>query len=202
MQLHKKTSSNQNSPKKEVTEGNGASTNKVSPKENQKIEAIKIEHEQEATSVAAQPKKQTPKKAEPKVDNVKSSKLIQPVAGKISAPFGLAFSQFYQDYRLHSGIDIKVKSGTSVKAALHGTILEINKSNQDNITITIDHGQGLVTTYAHLGKSKVEKGDLVQQGQTIGIIDNPGLTEEGQGSHLHFEVRENKKLVNPEEYLK
>ncbi len=100
--------------------------------------------------------------------------------------------------RMHKGIDIIGKS--SIMAADTGVVVSAgyNKGGLGN-AVTIDHKNGFKTVYGHLKSIKVKKGQIVEKGETIGIM---GSTGNSTGVHLHFEVYLNDKLKNPTSYLK
>lgn len=123
-----------------------------------------------------------------------------PQAGHIITPFGWTPNgQIF-----HSGIDIGGKEvyGTPVVAAQDGTIAFIRASNEPGtgygLYIILDHGGSVATLYAHLSEILVSDGESVLKGQQIGKI---GATGAATGPHLHFEVRENGKYVDPSTYL-
>ena len=121
-------------------------------------------------------------------------------------------NQVTQAYKkgTHNGIDI-VKSKSqcdNLIAHTAGTVVLVQTGYKNNKTATgmasygncvkIDHGNGLYTTYAHLSAVKVQAGQKVTRGQTIGLIGNTGWSE---GPHLHFEVYRNGVRVNPGNYI-
>jgi murein DD-endopeptidase MepM/ murein hydrolase activator NlpD len=103
--------------------------------------------------------------------------------------------------KLHTGIDIAAPSGTTIVAAAAGKVIHTYSVSQSggygNFTI-IDHGNGLVTCYAHQSRISVRVGQHVSKGQTIGAVGSTGMST---GPHLHFEVRVNGTPVNPMNYL-
>jgi murein DD-endopeptidase MepM/ murein hydrolase activator NlpD len=116
--------------------------------------------------------------------------LAWPAPGPITSPFGGA--------RHHPGIDIDGVTGDPVTAAGPGTVLlaggaPAGYSGYGNV-VMIDHGNGIATLYAHLSRVDVAMAQTVEQGQLIGAIGATGLAF---GDHLHFEVREAGKPVDP-----
>ena len=113
-----------------------------------------------------------------------------PVPGRthISSHFGPRGGGF------HGGIDIPAPNGTAVVASDSGTVLTVGWRGGFGNTITISHGNGLVTLYAHLSTMSVSVGDSVSRGQRIGGV---GSTGNSTGPHLHFEIRVNGTSVNP-----
>ncbi|HJV32699.1 MAG TPA: M23 family metallopeptidase [Patescibacteria group bacterium] len=100
----------------------------------------------------------------------------------------------------HTGIDINgtLKDATYAADAGIVTFAGWNKSGYGNM-ILIDHGNGMITRYAHHSKMFVKAGDQVTKGQTIGMV---GSTGRSTGPHLHFEIYMNGKRVNPLEYYR
>lgn len=127
-----------------------------------------------------------------------SKKMIWPVNGKVSSPFG-----WRSKNRFHSGIDIPMPRGTAIKAAADGVVSNVvphgcrSFSGYGNV-ILIDHGKGLVTMYSHCLSMSVKAGQKVKQGDVIGTV---GRTGRATTNHVHFEVRVNGKAVNPITYL-
>ena len=120
---------------------------------------------------------------------------------RISSPFGWRMHPILHVRKLHTGIDIAAPSGTTIVAAASGTVIHAYSVSQSggygNFTI-IDHGNGLVTCYAHQSRVSVRVGQHVSKGQTIGAVGSTGMST---GPHLHFEVRVNGTPVNPMRYL-
>ncbi|MDO8593104.1 MAG: M23 family metallopeptidase [bacterium] len=107
----------------------------------------------------------------------------------------------------HNAIDIDVAQGTAVKAAADGVVVALADNNTTAYDyITIDHGQGIKTTYGHLSALRVKLGDAVTPGQVIALSGGkPGTIGAGSnttGAHLHFEVNQNGIDVDPMGFLK
>jgi murein DD-endopeptidase MepM/ murein hydrolase activator NlpD len=127
-------------------------------------------------------------RSEPAISRGMESRFIWPTTGPISSPFG------YRWGRLHAGIDIANDEGTSVQAARTGKVTFVGWYGGYGNAVMIDHGQDVVSLYGHLSKYYVQVGQVVQRGQTIAAI---GTTGNSTGPHLHFEVRQYGKPVNP-----
>lgn len=125
---------------------------------------------------------------EPKVD------FIWPVTGRISSIFGLRRFFNEQERRPHSGLDIAADEGTPIVATADGTVIDTGDFFFSGNMIYIDHGQGIISLYAHLSKISVQPGDVVKQGDVIG---NVGQTGRVTGPHLHFAVYANQTLIDP-----
>lgn len=105
-----------------------------------------------------------------------------------------------QGYRYdHRAIDIAANWGTPVAAADRGVVIRSGWNDQGyGLFVVIDHNIDYVTLYGHLSRTFVEEGDVVAQGQLIGTV---GSTGNSTGSHLHFEIRDFGRLINPLELL-
>ncbi len=119
--------------------------------------------------------------------------------GKINNEFGFRRNPFGgRTYEFHAGMDIDGERGDSVIAAASGTIIKAEWQGGYGNMIEIDHGNGLVTRYAHLSKIEISIGDAVRRGQLIGLV---GSTGRSTGPHLHYELRLNDKAINPRRFL-
>ena len=109
-----------------------------------------------------------------------------------------AAPSFSGQQSFHEGIDFPAESGTPIVAAASGLVVESGWHPQYGKMVEIDHGNGLVSRYAHASQLGVKEGDLVVRGQQIGGI---GSTGRSTGPHLHFEVRLNGVPQNPVRFL-
>ena len=102
---------------------------------------------------------------------------------------------------MHPGIDIGASSGSPIVAAASGTVLYAGRRGSYGNTVMIDHGNGVVTLYAHQvsGGIRVSGGQHVNKGERIGAV---GSTGNSTGPHLHFEVRVNGAAKNPTNYAR
>ena len=121
---------------------------------------------------------------------------IWPVYGSITSRFGYRY--IFGSYSYHSGLDIAVPYGTSVKASDGGTVTFAGYKGSYGYLVIIDHGNGEQTYYGHNSSLLVSAGDKVYQGQ---VIAKAGSTGRSTGSHCHFELRINGTAVNPAAYL-
>lgn len=119
---------------------------------------------------------------------VTSGTFAWPVRGPITSGFGSRWGS------IHTGIDIAVPLGTSVKAARGGKVILAGWDAGYGYAVEIDHGNGLVTLYGHNSKLLVSVGDTVKAGD---VIARSGSTGHSTGPHVHFEVRKSGKAVNP-----
>ena len=97
----------------------------------------------------------------------------------------------------HTGLDFRVKSGTSVVAAANGTVIASGWGGAYGYRIEVDHGNGYITAYNHLSKIEITDGK-VAAGQEIGKSGSTGNTT---GPHLHFEVTKDGEFINPSSWL-
>ncbi|MDO5301421.1 MAG: peptidoglycan DD-metalloendopeptidase family protein [Tissierellia bacterium] len=117
---------------------------------------------------------------------------IYPAEGRLSSPYGPRWGSF------HRGIDIANPVGTPILAAKSGVITRSERAGSYGNWIEIDHQDGHITRYAHLSRRDVQVGDVVAQGDLIGLM---GSTGRSTGPHLHFEIKENGQNIDPQIYL-
>ncbi len=117
--------------------------------------------------------------------------LIKPISGIITTRFG---SRGYG----HRGLDVAAPSGTPIKAAAGGTVTTAGWNNSYGYMLIVSHGNGVQTVYAHCSQLIATKGQSVAQGQVIGKV---GSTGNSTGPHLHFEIRVNGVLQDPQNYI-
>ncbi|MGD8190531.1 peptidoglycan DD-metalloendopeptidase family protein [Brevibacillus ginsengisoli] len=120
-----------------------------------------------------------------------TGRFIWPARGYVSSGFGMRWG------RLHKGIDI-AGSGT-IRAADNGRVIQAGWNGDYGNSVTIDHGNGLVTLYGHMRSIDVQVGEVVPQGKALGIM---GSTGDSTGVHVHFEIHKNGALQNPATYLR
>lgn len=119
--------------------------------------------------------------------------------GYIGSGFGHRSDPIAGVRAMHEGIDFNAETGTPVHAAAAGVVVAAEYHPEFGNMIDIDHGEGLVSRYAHLSKSMVRTGQIVRRGAPIGEV---GSTGRSTGSHLHFEVRMLGVAQNPAFFLK
>ncbi len=119
---------------------------------------------------------------------------IWPVHGPISSLFGLRRFFNGEARKPHNGLDIAAQEGMPVKAVADGTVIDCGSFFFSGNMIYLDHGEGIITLYAHLSRIDVKPGDVVKQGEVIGEV---GQTGRATGPHLHFAVYANQTLIDP-----
>jgi murein DD-endopeptidase MepM/ murein hydrolase activator NlpD len=108
-----------------------------------------------------------------------------PVDGEVGSGFGFRTDPFTGRPALHTGLDFPAETGTPIRAAAAGVVQTVEWHPAYGHMIEIDHGNGLVTRYAHTSKVYVKPGDLIKRGQIVAAV---GTTGRSTGPHLHFEV--------------
>jgi len=112
----------------------------------------------------------------------------------LSSGFGMRRHPIFHRVRMHNGQDLTAPHGTPVMAAGAGRIIFAGWKNGYGNMVMINHGGGKATVYGHLSSILVSVGQDVGEGQTIGLVGSTGWST---GDHLHFEIRQNGKAINP-----
>ncbi len=123
---------------------------------------------------------------------------LWPVRGWVTSEFGFRKSPFSGRREFHRGMDIATKLGKEVVAPADGIVEIVDREHDMGNTVQIHHANGLSTSYGHLLKANVRKGQVVRKGDIIGYVGNSGRST---GSHLHYTVLLNGVPVNPRKYL-
>ena len=124
---------------------------------------------------------------------------LWPIAGSISSGFGWRSNPFGgRGVEHHSGVDIPARTGTQIRAAGGGVVVESGWRNGYGQTVIIDHGNGIRTLYAHNSRNLVTIGQTVARGE---IIAHVGSTGRSTAPHLHYEVKINGTAVNPVPFM-
>lgn len=117
----------------------------------------------------------------------------------LSSSFGYRRDPINGSGAMHNGLDFKAAHGTPILAAADGVITKAGWMGGYGKTIEITHGNGLMTRYAHMSRLEANVGQKVERGAQIGRM---GSTGRSTGTHLHFEVRNNGRAINPHKFLK
>jgi murein DD-endopeptidase MepM/ murein hydrolase activator NlpD len=123
---------------------------------------------------------------------------IWPAQGWISSDFGYRTSPFTGKREFHKGLDISAPQGTPIYAPAKGTVNFSGRDGGYGLCLTVNHGSGISTRFAHMHSMAVKAGQKVTRGQLIGYVGNTGRST---GPHLHYEVRLNGVPVNPMRYI-
>lgn len=128
---------------------------------------------------------------------------IQPVNNRqltlLTASYGMRMHPFYKTLQSHQGVDYTVPEQSRVFTTADGQVRDVSLRNSTSgQTVVIDHGNGYETSYSHLGKIEVRKGEQVHRGEIIALSGDTGLS---LAPHLHYEVRYNGMRVDPVHYF-
>ena len=107
-------------------------------------------------------------------------------------------SPFTGRRQFHKGIDIAADFGTPIVAPAAGRVVFAGRKGAMGRTVILEHGWGLRTTYGHMAKASVKKGQRVERGEPIGTV---GSTGRSTGPHLHYAVARGGRSVNPRDYV-
>jgi murein DD-endopeptidase MepM/ murein hydrolase activator NlpD len=128
----------------------------------------------------------------------RSSSFRWPIQGSLTSSYGWRTHPITGQESFHDGLDIAASSGTAIGASLGGTVKYAGWLGGYGRLVTIDHGDGLETRYAHMSAINVSQGQIVSAGNTIGYVGQSG---DATGPHVHFEIRKNGRTLNPRDYL-
>ena len=133
-------------------------------------------------------------------DRLTRTPSIMPTSGFLTSRFAYArIHPLYHEARAHEGIDVAAPMDTPILASAGGRVVAVH----DNLVgygriVTIDHGYGIVTRYAHCSMILVRVGQRVARGQEIALVGNSGIAT---APHLHYEVIVNGRQVDPMDYV-
>ncbi|MBP1765320.1 MAG: envC 1 [Firmicutes bacterium] len=130
--------------------------------------------------------------------SVGSGRMIWPLSGPITSPYGWRTHPIFGTARYHSGLDIGADYGDPILAADGGVVIYADWMGGYGNAVIIDHGRGISTLYGHNSELLVSEGQRVGKGQ---VIARAGSTGYSTGPHCHFEVRVNGSPTNPMDYL-
>jgi murein DD-endopeptidase MepM/ murein hydrolase activator NlpD len=125
---------------------------------------------------------------------------INPVTGGcyVSSGYGQRTDPFTGQNSFHEGLDISAASGTPFCATADGCVTFAGWDGSLGNTVKVDHENGYITVYAHARSSRVRRGQRVRRGEVLGEVGNSGRTT---GIHLHYEVREKGRPLNPRRFI-
>ena len=129
------------------------------------------------------------------VQRLASTPSIMPTAGWLSSQFTRhRFHPILHISRPHEGIDVSAPMGAPVVAPASGIVITVTKQHGYGLVLEVNHGNGIVTKYAHLSRVSVKEGQRVTRGQLIANVGNSGLST---GPHLHYEIHVDGRVVDP-----
>ena len=124
---------------------------------------------------------------------------IMPTAGWLTSQFSRNRKHpLLHVSRPHEGIDVTAPMGAPIIAPASGTVTKVAKESGYGNVLEIDHGNGIVTRYAHCSRIDVRQGQRVTRGQRVAAVGSTGLST---GPHLHYEIHINGKVVDPLTYV-
>jgi len=158
-----------------------------------RLDGAEIERTELETKIISQPKTQTAERGtKPAPERIGTGTYILPIEGLVSSVYGPRWG------RIHEGVDFAVDIGTDVIAADTGKVEEVGYQSGYGLTVTIDHGDGVISLYGHLSETLVEPGQIVRQGDLIAKSGNTGFST---GPHLHFALFRFGQSFDPEPVL-
>lgn len=160
--------------------------------------AVRMENVIKGTDLKEKDVLQLWKELSDKNDILLSTPSIRPALGWITSNFGTRSSPFSGDTSLHKGLDIAADNGTPIRAPASGVVSFVGFDEGYGKSVSIDHGHGIVTRFAHCSQLYTKIGQRVRRGDVLAAVGNTGRST---GPHLHYEVRLNGVPVNPEKYI-
>jgi murein DD-endopeptidase MepM/ murein hydrolase activator NlpD len=131
-------------------------------------------------------------------DRLALTPTLAPVAGVLTAGFGMRDDPFTGQREFHTGIDISTPTGNRVYAPASGTVVRVAWDKGYGRIVQVAHGFGVTTLFGHLDTARVTEGQRVHRGDLLALV---GSTGRSTGPHLHYEVHVNGKPVNPLDYV-
>lgn len=125
--------------------------------------------------------------------------LGRPINGAITSRYGKRKDPLNKKSAFHTGVDLRGKRGQKIKATADGIVKKAFRNGGHGNYVMLDHGNGYTTSYSHMQKYLVQRGDRVKRGQVIGLV---GSTGRSTGPHLHYEVALDGKTINPYNFMK
>lgn len=167
-------------------------------------EVSPVEYEPEETIAPIETEDAAPEEVSIE-ETVSEVKAVWPVEGEIQRDYcmdALQYDPTMSDWRTHDGLDLSAEIGTKVLAVQAGMVLRVYSDDLYGATVVIDHGNGLVISYANLEQiPTVYEGDTVSAGDVIGSVGDTAKCESLQEGHLHLSAELNGESVSPMDYL-
>ncbi len=125
-----------------------------------------------------------------------NAKAVMPLDdARITSRFGYRTNPVSGNYGFHTGLDLAAEEGTPIAASFYGEVIKIGESDVWGKYVLMRHSESFETYYCHMSEIYVKEGDVIRQGETVGLVGSTGWST---GPHLHFEVRINGIRVDPE----
>jgi murein DD-endopeptidase MepM/ murein hydrolase activator NlpD len=118
--------------------------------------------------------------------------------GRWVSPYGKRENPITKITNFHSGIDISASSGTPIRATADGVVSYSGWTLHSGYVVILEHGFNFSTVYAHNNKNTVRVGQEMKRGDLLGYV---GSTGQSTGPHVHYEIWEKGKNVNPQKFL-
>ena len=132
-------------------------------------------------------------------DKMQRTPSIWPTRGWLTSAFmAQRIHPIHGDLRPHEGIDVSAPMGSPINVTAGGLVVDTGTELGYGLLVTVDHGYGVVTKYAHCSKILVRVGQRVKRGEVIALVGNTGIAT---GPHLHYEVLVGGKHVDPRTYI-
>jgi murein DD-endopeptidase MepM/ murein hydrolase activator NlpD len=128
------------------------------------------------------------------VGNAKQDLLQPEFSRRVTSGYGLRWDPLGAGWRSHAGVDLAAAYGSPVVASGNGIVSAARWQGGYGLLVALDHGAGVETRYGHLSQLSVQEGQMVKKGEVIGYV---GSTGRSTGPHLHYEVRESGRAVDP-----
>jgi murein DD-endopeptidase MepM/ murein hydrolase activator NlpD len=138
-------------------------------------------------------------KADKYLNTIRYLPFGKPLEGNITSRYGKRKDPLNKKSAFHSGIDIRGEKGDKIFATGDGIVKKAFRNGGHGNYVMIDHGNGYTTSFSHMKKFVVRKGDRIERGQLIGHVGNTGRST---GPHLHYEIALDKKTINPIKFLR
>lgn len=164
-----------------------------------------IPEDEPETAVTIPPEVETEVTLEDAAETAAQQIFVMPVNGAVQRDYSitvLAYDHTMRDWRTHDGVDFEAPAGEKVYAITSGTVTNVYFDDRYGTTVTIDHGNGLICSYAGLQEiPTVYAGDAVASGDTIGAVGKTCKCESAQGPHLHLSATLNGESISPMDIL-
>lgn len=125
--------------------------------------------------------------------------IIRPIKGRDTGRFGLKRFINGEPRNPHSGMDIAAPQGTPIRTIADGKVIYTGELFFSGNVVYVDHGEGVISMYAHLKKINVTQGQVLKQSEILGTV---GRTGRATGPHLHWSMYLNGTAVNPALFIK